>query len=112
MMTNLTLLLYAFQAWKLWSEDKGLDFADDSIASPDLQGEIVRCIHIALLCVQEFPKDRPTIQTVLAMLSREIVELAAPEQPMFAEKWSGSTVPAGQVGCSVNELTITAIDGR
>ncbi|KAL0305845.1 UNVERIFIED_CONTAM: G-type lectin S-receptor-like serine/threonine-protein kinase [Sesamum radiatum] len=34
----------------------------------------------------EFPKDRPTIQTVLSMLSREIVDLPAPEQPVFAEE--------------------------
>ncbi|XP_057764759.1 G-type lectin S-receptor-like serine/threonine-protein kinase At1g11300 [Salvia miltiorrhiza] len=103
-------------AWKLWSENDGLAFADEGIASPDLKAEIVRCIHIALLCVQEFSKDRPTIQTVLSMLSREIVELPVPEQPMFAEKWNGlpvgATVSAGQLGHSLNELTVTAIDGR
>lgn len=99
-------------AWKLWSEDKGLSFADGNIGSSDYKAEIVRCIHIALLCVQEFPKDRPNIQTVLSMLSREIVELATPEQPLFAEKWNGSTAPAGQLGYSINELTITAIDAR
>ncbi|KAL0442857.1 UNVERIFIED_CONTAM: G-type lectin S-receptor-like serine/threonine-protein kinase [Sesamum latifolium] len=103
-------------AWKLWSEDNGLAFADEAIASPNFQGEIVRCIHIALLCVQEFPKDRPTIQTVLSMLSREIVDLPAPEQPVFAEKWNGtsmgSTQPMSQVGFSTNELTLTVLDGR
>ncbi|KAL0363289.1 UNVERIFIED_CONTAM: G-type lectin S-receptor-like serine/threonine-protein kinase [Sesamum calycinum] len=103
-------------AWKLWSEDNGLAFADEAIASPDFQGEIVRCIHIALLCVQEFPKDRPTIQTVLSMLSREIVDLPAPEQPVFAEKWNGtnmgSTQPMSQVEFSTNELTVTMLDGR
>ena len=105
-----------FQAWRLWSEGDGLAFTDEGIASSDSKGEMERCIHIALLCVQEFPKDRPTIQTVLSMLSREIVDLAAPEQPMFAEKWNGlpvgTTVAAGEFGHSVNELTITAIDGR
>ncbi|KAL0398692.1 UNVERIFIED_CONTAM: G-type lectin S-receptor-like serine/threonine-protein kinase SD1-13 [Sesamum radiatum] len=103
-------------AWKLWSENNGLAFADEAIASPDFQGEIVRCIHIALLCVQEFPKDRPSIQTVLSMLSREIVDLPTPEQPVFAEKWNGthmgSTQPMSQVGFSTNELTLTVLDGR
>ncbi|KAL1537448.1 non-specific serine/threonine protein kinase [Salvia divinorum] len=103
-------------AWRLWSEDDGLAFVDQVIASSGSKGEIVRCIHIALLCVQEFPKDRPTIQTVLSMLSREIVDLPAPEQPLFAEKWNGlpvgTTVATGEFGHSVNELTITAIDGR
>ncbi|KAH6829013.1 hypothetical protein C2S53_011930 [Perilla frutescens var. hirtella] len=99
-------------AWKLWSEDQGLGFADENIASSDYKTEIVRCIHIALLCVQEFPKDRPHIQTVLSMLSREIVELPTPEQPVFAEKWNGSSLPATQFGYSINELTITAVDAR
>ncbi|KAI3456370.1 hypothetical protein Pfo_013033 [Paulownia fortunei] len=103
-------------AWKLWSEDNGLAFADETVASSNFQAEIVRCIHIALLCVQEFPKDRPAVQTILAMLSREIVDLPAPEQPVFAEKWNGlpvgSTQPTSQVGHSINELTLTVLDGR
>ncbi|KAL6542894.1 hypothetical protein OROHE_010414 [Orobanche hederae] len=103
-------------AWKLWNEDNGMTFADQTIASPEYVGEIVRCIHIALLCVQEFPKDRPTVQTVLSMLSHEIVDLPLPEQPLFAEKWdrshAGSTYPTSQSGFSVNDLTITVLDGR
>ncbi|KAL8032742.1 hypothetical protein ABFX02_13G115900 [Erythranthe guttata] len=106
---SLSLLGYA---WKLWREDNGLSFADKSIAIPEFKEEIIRCIQIALLCVQEFPKDRPTIQTVLSMLSREILELPPPEQPVFAEKWTGSTQPSTQVGHSVNELTVTVLDGR
>ncbi|CAA0825136.1 G-type lectin S-receptor-like serine/threonine-protein kinase [Striga hermonthica] len=103
-------------AWKLWNEDNGMAFADRSVANPDFRSDIVRCIHIALLCVQEFPKDRPAVQTVLSMLSREIVDLPLPEQPIFAERWdrshAGSTHPTGQFGFSVNELTITMLDGR
>ncbi|KAL6538619.1 hypothetical protein OROGR_012607 [Orobanche gracilis] len=103
-------------AWKLWNEDNGMTFADQTIAGPENVGEIVRCIHIALLCVQEFPKDRPTVQTVLSMLSHEIVDLSLPEQPLFSEKWdrshAESTYPTGQFGFSVNDLTITVLDGR
>ncbi|KAK6133407.1 hypothetical protein DH2020_032871 [Rehmannia glutinosa] len=102
--------------WKLWNEDNGMAFADQNIASPNVQSEIVRCIHIALLCVQEFPKDRPAVQTVLSMLSREIVDLPLPEQPIFAEKWDrshvGSTQGTSQFGFSTNDLTITVLDGR
>ncbi|PIN01422.1 Serine/threonine protein kinase [Handroanthus impetiginosus] len=103
-------------AWKLWSEDNGLAFVDETISNSNIKEEIVRCIHIALLCVQEFPKDRPAIQTILSMLGREIVDLPPPEQPIFAEKWSGLhgglTQPASQVGFSVNEVTLTVLDGR
>ncbi|KZV55195.1 hypothetical protein F511_12782 [Dorcoceras hygrometricum] len=91
-------------AWKLWSEDNGLAFADQNILSSNFQGEIVRCIHISLLCVQEFPTDRPTIQTILSMLSREIVDLPAPEQPVFAEKWNRFHVGQGS-NSSTNSCT-------
>ncbi|PIN02163.1 Serine/threonine protein kinase [Handroanthus impetiginosus] len=103
-------------AWKLWSEGNGLAFADETIVDSNIEEEIMRCIHVALLCVQEFPKDRPTMLTVLSMLSREIVDLPRPEQPIFAEKWNdlhrGSTQSINQVGLSVNEVTLTVLDGR
>ncbi|KAL3851252.1 hypothetical protein ACJIZ3_013134 [Penstemon smallii] len=106
-------------AWKLWNEENGLDFVDQTIESSNFEGEIVRCIHIALLCVQEFPNDRPSIQIVLSMLSHEIINLPMPKQPIFAEKWNrshvgtGTTQRSSQVGypCS-NGLTITVLDGR
>ncbi|GFQ04756.1 g-type lectin s-receptor-like serine/threonine-protein kinase at1g11300 [Phtheirospermum japonicum] len=103
-------------AWKLWNEDNSIAFADQTIANPSFEAEIVRCIHIALLCVQEFPKERPAVQTVLSMLRREIVDLPQPEKPAFAEKWDryhdGSTQPTSQFGFSTNELTMTVLDGR
>ncbi|KAL2495195.1 G-type lectin S-receptor-like serine/threonine-protein kinase [Forsythia ovata] len=102
-------------AWKLWNEDNGLTFIDQTIYKAESHGEMVRCIHIALLCVQEFPKDRPTISTVLAMLSREIVDLPVPEQPVFAEKWNRSHVTSSQqsqMGVSINDVTLTMLDGR
>ncbi|PIN18878.1 Serine/threonine protein kinase [Handroanthus impetiginosus] len=103
-------------AWKLWSEGNGLAFVDETIVDSNIEEEIMRCIHVALLCVQEFPKDRPAIQTVLSMLNRGIVDLPDPEQPIFAEKWNdlhrGSTQFISQVGLSVNEVTLTVLDGR
>ncbi|KAH6792844.1 S-locus lectin protein kinase family protein [Perilla frutescens var. hirtella] len=103
-------------AWKMWSEGHGCGFVDDSIANAELEEEMVRCVQIGLLCVQEFPKDRPTIQTILSMLAREIIDLPAPEQPLFAEKWNslatGSTHPETRLGFSINELTLTQLHGR
>ncbi|KAK4485153.1 hypothetical protein RD792_007766 [Penstemon davidsonii] len=103
-------------AWKLWNEENCLAFVDQTIASSNIEEDIVRCVHIALLCVQEFSDDRPAIQIVLSMLSREILDLPMPEQPSFAEKWNhshfGTTQPTSQVGYSINDLTLTVLDGR
>ncbi|XP_047955239.1 G-type lectin S-receptor-like serine/threonine-protein kinase SD1-13 [Salvia hispanica] len=101
-------------AWKMWSEGNGLSFVEESIASRETEEEMVRCIQIGLLCVQEHPNDRPSIEIVLSMLSRDIVELPLPKQPVFAE--NGST--PGPIGSSQqnvysnNELTLSVLDGR
>ncbi|XP_042028460.1 G-type lectin S-receptor-like serine/threonine-protein kinase At1g11330 [Salvia splendens] len=108
---SLSLIEYA---WKMWSEGNGLSFVEESIASRETEEEIVRCIQIGLLCVQDYPKDRPSIELVLSMLSRDIVELPVPKQPVFAE--NGSTPgPNGSTQQNVysnNGLTLSVLEGR
>ncbi|KAK4491697.1 hypothetical protein RD792_002463 [Penstemon davidsonii] len=67
----------------------------------------------------EFSNDRPAVQTVLSMLSLEIMDLPRPEQPVFAEKWNRSHVEtrttqrSSQTGYPYsNDLTVTVLDGR
>ena len=45
--------------------------------------EIMRCIHIGLLCVQENAADRPTMASVVLMLSSDSLNLPIPSQPGF-----------------------------
>ncbi|XP_057764770.1 G-type lectin S-receptor-like serine/threonine-protein kinase At1g11330 [Salvia miltiorrhiza] len=95
-------------AWKMWSEGNELSFVEESIASREMEKEMVRCIRIGLLCVQELPNDRPAIEMVLSMLSGDIVELATPKQPVFAV--NGST-PQNVIH-SKNDLTLSVLHGR
>ncbi|CAI9756534.1 unnamed protein product [Fraxinus pennsylvanica] len=112
---SLSLLGYA---WKLWNEDDAVALIDARILSPRYRAEIIRCIHIGLLCVQELPKDRPNMSAILSMLSSEIVELPVPKQTAFAEKWSrshtgtGSSQQSQKSSSSLNTVTLTAIDAR
>ncbi|KAL0310694.1 UNVERIFIED_CONTAM: G-type lectin S-receptor-like serine/threonine-protein kinase [Sesamum angustifolium] len=105
---------FPIQAWKLWNEDNVADFIDKRISSPTFQAEIVRCLHIGLLCVQEFPINRPTISTVLSMLSSEIVDLQVPEHPGFTDRWSRSYVGSSSSTQtrSANNITHTVLEGR
>ncbi|CAI9772869.1 unnamed protein product [Fraxinus pennsylvanica] len=100
-------------AWKLWNEDKAVEFIDKRISNPSFDTEIARCIHIGLLCGQESPVNRPTISTVLSMLSTEIVDLPLPKEPLFTDRWnhahSGSS--SRQIG-SANNISFTILDGR
>jgi hypothetical protein len=45
--------------------------------------EILRCIHIGLLCVQENVADRPTMASVILMLSSYSITLSVPTKPAF-----------------------------
>ncbi|KAL5730609.1 hypothetical protein ACHQM5_003410 [Ranunculus cassubicifolius] len=69
-------------AWRLWTEDKSMQLVDESVNSLWFVDEISRCIHIGLLCVQKDPNRRPSMSSVLLMLSSETV-LPAPEHPGF-----------------------------
>ena len=46
-----------FQAWKLWEEGKALELVDQALDGSYPNSIVIRCIHIALLCVQENPMD-------------------------------------------------------
>ena len=45
------------------------------------RNEIMRCIHIGLLCVQENVADRPTMASIVLMLNSHSVTLPLPSQP-------------------------------
>ncbi|KAJ6935252.1 hypothetical protein NC652_010303 [Populus alba x Populus x berolinensis] len=48
-------------AWRLWNEGREMELVDPSLMDRSQTEGIVRCIHVGLLCVQEDPADRPTI---------------------------------------------------
>lgn len=76
--------LFCKQAWKLWNEEKGVEFIDKNIADECPVSEAVRWIHIALLCVQEDPNDRPLMSSVVLMLGSKWVNLPQPSAPPFS----------------------------
>ncbi|XWS58027.1 hypothetical protein CRYUN_Cryun09bG0223700 [Craigia yunnanensis] len=110
---SLSLLGYA---WKLWTEDNILALTDIAVVSDQCYyQEILRCIHVGLLCVQEFADDRPTISAVISMLNSEIVDLPTPKQPAFTERRIAvdrEPLQNNQSRCSRNYVTVTNIEGR
>ena len=73
-----------YQAWQLWNEGKGLELIDPIILDESRPPtELLRCIHIGLLCVQDQAKDRPSMLEVVSMLSNENLKLSSPKQPAF-----------------------------
>ncbi|KAI3932738.1 hypothetical protein MKW92_028004 [Papaver armeniacum] len=81
---SLSLLGYA---WHLWIENKTRPLIDPTlVVESKLETEILRCIQVGLLCVQEFAKDRPIMSTVLSMLTSENATIPIPKQPAFNNK--------------------------
>jgi len=102
-------------AWRLWNEGNSELLIDPKIFCHDFQLQILRSIHIGLLCVQEFAIERPDISTVLSMLSSEIANLPKPKQPAFTQRPVLSERHSSQqseIKCSTNGLTVTVVEGR
>ncbi|XP_010267891.1 PREDICTED: cysteine-rich receptor-like protein kinase 10 [Nelumbo nucifera] len=108
-----SLLTYA---WRLWSESKGLEFMDPLLVGACAPNEVIKCIHVGLLCVQEDAADRPAMSSVVLMLRSDSTTLPRPTQPAFsvgrntvgASKQSSETAQF----CSVNEVTVSNVSPR
>ena len=73
-----------FQAWELWGEGRGLELIDPTFGDLNHTDQVLRCIHVGLLCVQESPIDRPAMLDVIFMIYNEANKLRAPKQPAFS----------------------------
>ncbi|XP_058068562.1 cysteine-rich receptor-like protein kinase 8 [Magnolia sinica] len=69
--------------WRLWSQGKSLELIDETLGGNYERAEVLRCIHIGLLCVQQEATAWPTMSPVLLMLDAYSVTLPAPWQPAF-----------------------------
>ncbi|XP_076893233.1 G-type lectin S-receptor-like serine/threonine-protein kinase At4g03230 [Bidens hawaiensis] len=80
---NLSLLGHA---WNLWKEDIPFDLIDQRLVESSNSVEVLKCIIVGLLCVQEDPGDRPTMTNVVLMLAGDITSLPNPKQPAFVAR--------------------------
>lgn len=106
--------MYLFQAWQAWQEDKGMSLVDPSIDDNTCSvEEVLRCLHVGLLCVQDRPNDRPDMSAVIIMLGTESAIQVIPKRPTFtvAESPTRNTTCNYEI-YSENELTITTFTGR
>ncbi|XP_050218673.1 G-type lectin S-receptor-like serine/threonine-protein kinase At4g27290 [Mercurialis annua] len=94
-------------AWRVFMEGRYTKFIDELIAESCNLSQVLRTIHVGLLCVQHDPDDRPSMSSVVLMLSSE-GPLPEPKEPGFFTERKLSE----QKSCSVNGLTISAIDVR
>ncbi|KAJ7949921.1 putative Receptor protein kinase [Quillaja saponaria] len=102
-------------AWELWRDGLGQELIDQRISSSCTNDQMLRCIHVALLCVEENADDRPTMSNIISMLTSESSSLPLPKRPAF---YTGRMVSEAQTFTrelkddSINGLSTYEIDAR
>ncbi|KAK7390995.1 hypothetical protein VNO78_19266 [Psophocarpus tetragonolobus] len=71
-----------YRAWRSWREGRAIDIIDPKL-NYSSQNEIMRCIHIGLLCVQDNVAARPTMASVVLVLNSHSLTLPLPSEPAF-----------------------------
>ena len=72
------------KAWLLWNKGEASKFMDVCFTGSGVEAQVLRCIHVGLLCVhQKHSEDRPTMNSVVLMLSNEEAKLPQPKMPGF-----------------------------
>ena len=111
------------QAWKHWKNGTPLELLDPTLRDNYSRNEVIRCIQMGLLCVQEDPIDRPTLATIVLMLNSYSVTLPMPSEPAFYlhSRTEGSLPNKGlesdqstsrSMPWSINDVSITELDPR
>ncbi|EYU33573.1 hypothetical protein MIMGU_mgv1a024422mg, partial [Erythranthe guttata] len=105
-------------AWMLHREERTVELAGSSyLVNSGYLREVIRSIEVGLLCVQESPEDRPNMSTVVSMLSNEGVLPEAKHPGFFTGREmsiveTSTSSNTATTATSVNEITITLLDGR
>ncbi|KAJ6857392.1 hypothetical protein NC651_038942 [Populus alba x Populus x berolinensis] len=110
---NLSLLEYAYELWK---DGKGMEIMDPSLDDTLSSCKLIKCLQIALLCVQENPIDRPSMVEVSSMLKNETAIVTIPKRPAFSvrtDEDDGNRRDQLHLEiCSVDDATISQVVGR
>ncbi|CAD6271725.1 unnamed protein product [Miscanthus lutarioriparius] len=112
--------------WRHWSRGSVRQLLDGCPAEGRRPQEILRCIHVGLLCVQEDPYLRPGMASVVVMLNSRSITLPTPAVPAYAlhgraattvnPPWGMSIGRKGPIAAaqepSINEASVSELQPR
>jgi hypothetical protein len=93
----------------LYREGRSLELVDATLRNSFPLSEVLRSIHVGLLCVQQYPRDRPKMSSVVLMLSNE-GDLPEAKQPGFFIETN--VLDCNCSSTSTNDITITNLYPR
>ncbi|XP_060203321.1 G-type lectin S-receptor-like serine/threonine-protein kinase B120 [Lycium barbarum] len=101
-------------AWEKWDEGTPMDLVDRSIWDECQHDEALRCIHLALICVQDMAVHRPNMSSVVLMLETDNIRLPLPRQPTYTSmrKYEDADIWNDKQEFTSNNVTISVIVGR
>ncbi|TVU38650.1 hypothetical protein EJB05_12034, partial [Eragrostis curvula] len=103
-------------AYQLWKDGKWHELVDPALGNDFPVSEVMKCIQIALLCVQDSADERPTMSEVIAMLGSEGLTMPEPQQPAYynvrISNIAGSPDSFGESSCRISSMTLTDEQGR
>ena len=102
------------QAWRLFTEGKCYEIVYVPIRDTINSSMVLRSIHVGLLCVQQSPDDRPSMSSVVLMLSSEST-LPQPKMPGFfteREMVGDSSSSSSYKQVSINDITVSIMEAR
>ncbi|CAM0883299.1 unnamed protein product [Alopecurus aequalis] len=105
---DLNLLGYA---WMMWKEGRGVELLDKAMSGTFDYSVVLRCIQVALLCVQVHPRSRPLMSSVVMMLSSENATMPEPNEPGVNIGRNTSDTESSLTNTGTH-LTETAVDAR
>jgi hypothetical protein len=114
------------QVWKEWRNGTALQVMDQRLEGAYRVNEALKCLNIALLCVQEDPSKRPNMASVAVMLSSNSMTVPTPSTPAFFAEDTDTTnsetedydnesrrgIVTRPNQLSANHVTITEVDAR
>ncbi|XP_031487640.1 G-type lectin S-receptor-like serine/threonine-protein kinase At4g03230 isoform X3 [Nymphaea colorata] len=104
-------------AWKLWNEERGVELLDPILDNLCHIDQLMKCINVGLLCVQTDAADRPTMSSIVLMLSSDLAVLPKPKQPAYSYRGklleaSSSSIESDPKTYTGSELTVTVLEAR
>ncbi|KAK2997474.1 hypothetical protein RJ639_026252, partial [Escallonia herrerae] len=98
------------KAWQLWNEGQEFECVDPLLTESCAPAEVLKCIHIGLLCVQEDPAERPTMSNVVALLGSESMALPQPSRPAFSVGRTAHRIDLSlPTDPSINQVTVSSM---
>ncbi|XP_052729892.1 cysteine-rich receptor-like protein kinase 7 isoform X2 [Vigna angularis] len=103
--------------WRHQKDETTLNTLDSKLRENYSNIEVMRCIQIGILCVQEDPDARPTMVEIVSYLRSHTIELPPPQEPTFhlsrkinpiaAHESSSGQDGSNSIPYSINALSIS-----